>query len=266
VVVGDRVVVPFQISCGSCDACRAGHTGNCTTVHQMAMYGFGASGGDWGGALSDLVRVPYADAMLVPLPPGLEPVAAAGAADNISDAWRTVAPHLRARPGAEVLIAGGGGAGGIGLYAAAAAVALGAATVDYVDDAEDRLEIAKQLGANAVEGEPRRGRYPITVDARGDEQALGMVLRSTAPDGFCTNAAPYFRPPSEPLPLLEMYTRCVTLHSGRCHARSLMPEVLAALADGSLRADLVTDRVVEWDAAADVLPEHRRKTVFARAA
>ena len=145
-------------------------------------------------------------------------------------------------------------------------MALGAATVDYLDDAPDRLEIARQLGANPIEGEPRSGRYPITVDARGGEETLRMVLRATAPDGFCTNASPYFRPTSEPLPLLEMYTRCVTLHSGRCHARSLMPEVLTALADGTLRTDLVTDRVVQWDAAADVLREHRRKTVFAHAA
>jgi alcohol dehydrogenase len=265
VAVGDRVVVPFQISCGACDACRAGHTGNCTAVRQLAMYGLGAAGGDWGGALSDLLRVPYADAMLLPLPPGLEPASAAGAADNISDGWRTVAPQLEARPGAEVLIAGGAAAGGIGLYAAAAAVALGAATVDYLDDAEDRLEIARRLGANPIEGEARSGRYPITVDARGDEDTLRMVLRATARDGFCTNAITYFSP-SKPLPLLEMYTRCVTLHSGRCHARTLMPEVLDALADGTLRADLVTDRVAEWDAAADVLAEHQRKTVFARAA
>ena len=264
---GDRVVVPFQISCGVCDACRRGHTGSCTSVRQLAMYGFGAFGGDWGGALSDLVRVPYADAMLMPLPAGLEPAAAAGAADNVCDGWRTVAPHLRERPGAEVLIAGGGAAGGIGLYAVAAAVALGASRVAYVDRAEDRLELASRLGADAIEGDGslRPGLFPITVDACGEEEVLAMVLRSTAPDGFCTCASPYFSP-SRPLPLLEMYTRAVTLLCGHCHARPLMPDVLSALADGRLRADLVTDRVVDWDAAADVLPEHRRKTVFARAA
>src|SRR5436190_2202762 len=78
VAVGDHVVVPFQISCGACDACRAGHSGNCTAVRQLAMYGLGAAGGDWDGALSDFLRVPYADAMLLPLPAGLEPAAAAG--------------------------------------------------------------------------------------------------------------------------------------------------------------------------------------------
>jgi hypothetical protein len=58
----------------------------------MAMYG-APIGGSWGGLFSDLVRVPYADAMLVPLPAGLDPVAMASASDNWSLAWRLVAPH-----------------------------------------------------------------------------------------------------------------------------------------------------------------------------
>src|SRR5437870_2109019 len=51
---GQRVVVPFQISCGCCEPCRRGLTGNCATVARLSMYGFGALGGPWGGMLSDL--------------------------------------------------------------------------------------------------------------------------------------------------------------------------------------------------------------------
>src|SRR5215207_6471935 len=93
---GQRVVVPFQISCGSCAACRAGHTSNCTGVPPISMYGFGLAGGLWGGALADELAVPYADAMLVPLADGIEPAAAASVADNIVDAYRHVGPHLPA--------------------------------------------------------------------------------------------------------------------------------------------------------------------------
>src|SRR5262249_28604832 len=58
----DRVIVPFQISCGHCDRCQRGQTGSCRTAGPGASYGLGALGGlEWGGALSDLVRVPYAD-------------------------------------------------------------------------------------------------------------------------------------------------------------------------------------------------------------
>src|SRR3954447_8022649 len=85
---GDRVVVPFQISCGTCERCRRGLTGNCASVAPLSMYGFGALGGEWGGMLSDLALVPYADAMLVPLPERVDPAVVPSAADNMTDGWR----------------------------------------------------------------------------------------------------------------------------------------------------------------------------------
>ena len=107
VAPGARVTVPYSISCGACDRCRRGITASCTTVPVGAMYGVPVRG-QWGGAMSDLVRVPFADAMLVPLPDGVAPTTVASLSDNLPDGWRTVAPHLAARPGAEVLVAGGG--------------------------------------------------------------------------------------------------------------------------------------------------------------
>src|SRR4051794_2082449 len=146
---GDRVVVPFQISCGTCERCRRGLTGNCERVAPLAMYGFGAIGGDFGGFLTDLVRVPFADAMLVRVPEGLTAEAVASASDNIADAWRLVAPWLEEWPAADVLIVGGSGS--IGLYAIDVARALGAARVDYLDHDPGRLALASDLGAEAIE-------------------------------------------------------------------------------------------------------------------
>ena len=75
---GDRVAVPFQISCGACTRCRAGQTGSCKAVPRLASYGLGPLfGGDYGGAVSDLLLVPYADAMLVKIGADVDPVAAA---------------------------------------------------------------------------------------------------------------------------------------------------------------------------------------------
>src|SRR6201996_8215787 len=83
---GDRVVVPFQISCGDCAQCRRGTTGSCGSVPPMAMYGLGPlSGLNGGGFMSDLVLVPYADAMLVRAPDSVDPVAVASLSDNIPD-------------------------------------------------------------------------------------------------------------------------------------------------------------------------------------
>ncbi len=70
IAVGDLVVVPWHISCGVCPPCRNALPTACTTV--PGLQGYGASiAGDWGGLFSEQVRVPYADAMLTRLPPGL---------------------------------------------------------------------------------------------------------------------------------------------------------------------------------------------------
>jgi len=262
---GALVSVPFQVSCGECEACRRGRTGNCRTVPPFSMYGFGQAGSDWGGFLSDTVRVPFADHMLVPLPAGIDPAAVASASDNIADAWRTVGPPLEQEPGAAVLVMGGAGPGSIGLYAAAIAVALGAERVTYVDDDEGRRAIAAGFGAEALERSGQRpGRFPITVDASGDADQLMMALRSTEPDGVCTSTGIYFD--EQPaLPVLEMYMKCVTFITGRVHARAVMPHVLDLAASGRLHPEHVTTRVVEWDDAAAALTERDWvKLVFRR--
>lgn len=204
VTVGQRVCVPFQISCGTCPSCRQGRSRNCLEVAPMSTYGFGPAVQTWGGFLSDLVCVPYADHMLVPIPAGLGPSSVASASDNISDAWRAVAPALADKPGHSVLVVGGAGAGSIGLYAAGLAVALGSRSVLYVDTDPKRRDTAAALGAQTRADIPERlGPYEITVDASGDPDGLALALRSTAPDGVCTSTAIYFgHQPT--VPLLEM--------------------------------------------------------------
>ncbi len=254
---GQLVSVPFQISCGECAACRRGRTGNCTSVDFMSTYGFGPAVGRWGGFLSDAVLVPYAEQMLVPVPDGLAPASVASASDNISDAWRAVAPPLAEDPGAPVLVAGGASSGSIGLYAVALALALGAGAVTYVDADATRRELARSLGAEPLafaDAPQRLGPFAITVDACADPDGLALALRSTAPDGTCTSTAIYFgEQPS--LPLLEMYTKGITFKTGRAHVREAMPHVLALAADGAFAPERVTTKTVAWDDAADALLE-----------
>jgi threonine dehydrogenase-like Zn-dependent dehydrogenase len=260
---GTLVSVPFQVSCGDCDACRRGNTGNCRSVPRLSMFGFGRFGGDWGGFMSDVVRVPYAEHMLVPVPDGVDPAAAASVSDNVTDAWRTVGPHLEERPGATVLVVGG--AGSIGVYAAGIAVALGAETVDYLDQDEQRLERARAMGASAIEGPypERLGPYPITVDSSADPAGLACAVRSADADGVCTSTGIYFEPET-PMPLLEAYTKCMTFHTGRVHARPGIPRVLELIESGKLRPELVTAQTVSWVGAADALADHDSKLVISR--
>jgi threonine dehydrogenase-like Zn-dependent dehydrogenase len=253
--VGELVSVPFQISCGTCAQCRRGRSANCSSVGFMSTYGFGPAVEQWGGFLSDVVLVPYAQHMLVPLPAGLEPAALASASDNIADAWRAVGPPLADEPGAEVLVVGGASSGSIGLYAAAIAIALGARGVTYVDGDDARRQVAEQLGANTVAEMPKRlGPFAITVDSSADPDGLRLALRSTAPDGVCTSTAIYFG--EQPaLPLLEMYTKGVTFTTGRVNAREAIPHVLDLAAAGSLEPQRITTRTVAWADADAALAE-----------
>ncbi|HWH32850.1 MAG TPA: alcohol dehydrogenase catalytic domain-containing protein, partial [Egibacteraceae bacterium] len=259
---GQRVVVAFQISCGTCEPCRRGQTGNCASVPPLSMFGFGALGGDWGGMLADLALVPYAAAMLVPLPDGVEPSAVASVADNVPDGWRTVAPGLAERPGCEVLVAGGGGS--IPLYAVDAALALGAASVTYVDTDADRLAVAEALGARAVEGKPQRslGVFPVTVDGTGTVDGLVATLRLTEWGGRCTSIGQLAAEGG--LPLFELYTRGVRLDLSRGMARPAMPALLDLVAAGRLRPQLVTTATVDWEDAPRALLEPATKLVFTR--
>jgi alcohol dehydrogenase len=263
---GQRVSVPFQISCGECAACRRGRTGNCQQLAPMSTYGFGPAVQEWGGFLSDSVVVPFADHMLVRVPDVLESAAVASVSDNISDAWRAVAPALEREPGAAVLVVGGAGAGSIGLYAIAIALALGAEAVTYADTDEQRLGTAELLGAQTVAPPwPKRlGPFPISVDSNATADGIKLALRSTAPDGTCTSTAIYFGEQPR-LPLLEMYTKVVTFKTGRVHARPVMPEALALAEEGALRPELITTRVVGWSDAIDALLERDwTKLVIAR--
>ena len=264
---GDRVVIPFQISCGQCRECRRGVTGSCAALPLMAMYGMAPLAGvDGGGFMADLVLVPYADAMLVPIPRGVDLVGIASLSDNIVDAWRAVGPYraeLAALDEADrrVLVAG---RQSIGLYAAGLAAALGYG-VDYVDTDPQRLAAAEKLGAT-VHDKPKPGKslgpYPVTVHTSADPAVLAATLRVTWPDGVCTDTGIYYQGAVE-MPLLPMYTRGVRFVTGRVNARAVIPEVVELLEAGCDLAPAV-DRVVRWDDASDVWPTMTGKTVFTR--
>ncbi|MEO8177952.1 MAG: alcohol dehydrogenase catalytic domain-containing protein [Deltaproteobacteria bacterium] len=273
VKVGQRVVVPFQVACGACAACQRGLTSRCSaTGHSVTTYGFGQAARRFGGMLTDLLRVPYADAMLVPLPEGVDPRAAASASDNLPDAYRSVAPALRARPGATVLVVGGAAAS-IGLYAAGIAKALGASLVDYWDTSRERLAIAERLGVGVLDGNTRSlrapcalpRRYAISVDARSDARGRGLelALRSLEPGGICTSVGIY--PAARtPLPLMQMYVDGLTLTTGISNARVNIPAVLGLLAEGRFDPRLVTTRVAPWESAHEALHEKTTKLIVAR--
>jgi threonine dehydrogenase-like Zn-dependent dehydrogenase len=266
VKVGDRVIVPFQINCGTCAACRRGVTGSCASLPLMAMYGMAPLAGlDGGGFMADLLLVPYADAMLVRLPDGVDPVAIASLSDNIPDGWRAIGPYreeLAALDPADrrVLVAG---RLSIGLYAAAFASAYGM-QVDYLDTDPQRLAMAEKLGATVhdrLKPDKSWDPYPVTVHTTAAPAVLAATMRATWPDGVCTDTGIYYQ--AVEMPLLAMYTRGLRFVTGRVNARNVIPEIIELV---TAHCDLApaVDRVVAWEDAPQAWPAMTGKTVFTR--
>jgi threonine dehydrogenase-like Zn-dependent dehydrogenase len=260
---GEIVAICHHLSCGICDRCVDGHPEFCrtTTIEGPAVFGIPV-GRDYGGLFSELIRVPFADYCLLGLPPNVSAIDAVSVGDNLTDAWRTIVPHLRRKPGADVLIMSTGSAG---LYAADVARACGAGRVCYVDRDEQRLALARRFGAETrtlEDFEPHEHSYDIALNASESRTALRNALLATAPGGDCANMAFFFR--EVELPLLAMHLNGVHFCSSVANARVHMPEVLQLLSSGRISPQLVATGVLPFDAAADALPTAGFKPVFVR--
>ena len=265
--LGDKVIVPFQLSCMTCAPCLRGHTNACESVPSGTAFGLGPHGGiDLGGALAELVRVPWADVMLIPLPEGMDPVSAAGIPDNVSDGYRCVAAPLAERPGAPVLVVGGL-APSVGLYAVMAALALGAERVVYVDDDAARLDLAAAAGAEVVNAKDQwdslklAERFPIVVDANVLDPGRNFALRSVEPCGVCTSVSGGASSRSN-IPLQSMYLKGVRYEIGRVHACATARPVLDLVSSGALDPARIINKVVPFSEAVEGMILPVTKVVF----
>jgi alcohol dehydrogenase len=267
VSVGQTVVVPWAVSCGTCQQCVRGLTSKCATTSSdrpLAAFGFGPASGPYGGMITDALRVPYADHMLVPVPDGVPPLRVAAASDNLADAWRAVIPALAKREGGRVLILGGG-AKSIGLYAAGLAAVHGAATVDYLDDNPRRRQIAEAFGAQArpLSGARPRAGYDIAVEATSRPAGLRTAIRALAPGGICTGVG-YYLGSGTRLPLMHMYATDITLHLGVSHPRAVLPDLLNFVHHTGFPAEQVNTTIADWDDAPHAYTARTTKLVLQR--
>jgi alcohol dehydrogenase len=256
---GQFVAVAWHIACGACPTCRSGRTAHCERSPSQAMYGLPA-GGEWGGLFDDRLRVPYADAMLTPLPTGIGPVAAVSAGDNLSLGYEIMVRHVP-RGRRRVLVLGWQA---VGLYQVAFAMALGADEVVYVDDDAAHRLIAEGYGARSVPGPPTRdlGRFDLVVDASFRAPWLRRGLRMLVPEGVLECLGGYFG--DVELPVFAMYSTGVTLRLGRANTGPHVAPTLDAIVGGAVDPTRLHDRVLDWDAAPLALVEPGLKPVFVK--
>jgi alcohol dehydrogenase len=136
--VGERVTVPFVSGCGHCHECRSGNQQVCEEQFQPGFT-------HW-GSFAEYVAIDYADQNLVHLPEEIAYETAAGLGCRFATSFRAVVDQGRLKGGEWLAVHG---CGGVGLSAIMIGKALGANVV-AIDIAEDKLQLAKALGASTV--------------------------------------------------------------------------------------------------------------------
>ena len=146
----------------------------------------------------------------------------------------------------------------VGLYAGLVARALGAGNVALVDARRAVRGRAGELGLVAVAPDEVRcvDQARLVIDVSASRAGFSLALARAAPDGIVSCAGGLSR--SVRVPLLRSFGRNVTIHIGRSNARTVIPEVLAMMADGRLQPQRVTTLVAPLDDAVDALREHCR--------
>src|SRR3954467_9075030 len=141
---GDRVMVPFNIFCGTCYFCARGLYSNCHNVNPNAtavggIYGYSHTCGGYDGGQSEYVRVPFADVGPGPIPDWLDDDDAVLLTDALPTGYFG-AQLAGIAEGDTVVVFG---AGPVGLFAARSAWLMGAGRVIVIDHLDYRLEKAR---------------------------------------------------------------------------------------------------------------------------
>jgi len=241
--VGDRVVAPFALGCGTCPTCESGALNVCP--HNLQP-GFTS----W-GSFAELVAVPRADANLVALPEGVGFVAAASLGCRFATSYHAVVERARLRDGEWLAVHG---CGGIGLSAVMVGVALGARVV-AIDVSEPALAAAREMGAEATVLGPEGvvdqvldltgvGAH-VSVDALGSGSTMRASVECLRPRGRHLQVGLMLGAVADsPVPLGRMLSYELSLLGSHGMAAGDYAAMLGLVAAGRLRPELLVGRVI----------------------
>ena len=252
VEIGRRVTNTSMVADGTCPACRAGRTTQCTG---RALFGYSGVYPRLDGGQAELVRVPHADRVLAPLPDEVSDDAAVFLADNLPTAYDAVVTRGGVREGDFVCVVG---LGAVGLMSVMCAVDAGARVL-AVDGVEARRATAVRLGAETVAPEDALeavaarsdglGGADVVVEAAGSPGALDAALRLARGRGTVSVVGAHFEP-DFPLDNHLMFERELTLRFSIGDAAGHRGTLLELIVAGRLDpASVVSHRMPLADAA-----------------
>jgi alcohol dehydrogenase len=248
---GDQVLISCITSCGHCDYCKQGMYAHCRD-------GGWILGHKIDGTQAEFVRIPHADNSLYRLPPGLDPAAALMLSDILPTGHEIGALNGEVKLGDTVAIVG---AGPIGLAALLTSRFYSPARIIMVDPDENRLAVARQLGAtDTVSGDPVEAIMQLTdgegvdvaMEAVGIPESFDTCQRILRPGGKLANIGVHGH--SVEFRIQELWIKNVTIRTGLVNTNTI-PVLMRFLEAGGIDAQsLITHRFAlnEIDQAYDV--------------
>jgi threonine dehydrogenase-like Zn-dependent dehydrogenase len=275
---GDRVVVPFNISCGHCWMCSRGLFAQCETTQNTrtgkgaSLFGYTSLYGSVPGGQAEYLRVPQAQFGPIKVPEGPADERFLYLSDILPTAWQGVKYADVPEGGTLAVI----GLGPVGQLAVRIARHLGVGRVIGVDLVPERLELAARYGAetvdcSAVEDVPDAliqmtgGRGPdgvleaVGMEAHGSplgklaQTAVGLLpdavarplidklaidrmgalntALKSARRGGTVSISGVYGGEVDPMPMMEMFDRGLTLRMGQCHVKRWIDDILPLVCD-----------------------------------
>jgi threonine dehydrogenase-like Zn-dependent dehydrogenase len=191
--IGDRIVVPFTITCGECEQCRRGNFSVCEGSNRnkelaatafghttAGLFGYSHLTGGYAGGQAEYLRVPFADSTHIRVPDGIPDEKLLFLSDVFPTGWQA-AVQCDIQPTDTVAIWGGGA---VGQMAIRSAILLGAKQVIAIDRVPDRLSMAEAGGAIPIDfmQESVVERLNDLTNGKGPEKcidAVGMEAHAT---------------------------------------------------------------------------------------
>ncbi|MEU5864745.1 MULTISPECIES: zinc-dependent alcohol dehydrogenase [unclassified Nonomuraea] len=276
---GDRVVIPFNISCGHCHMCGLELYAQCETTQVKeqgmgaALFGYTRLYGQVPGGQAEYLRVPEAQFGPIKVPEGPPDERFVFLSDVLPTAWQAV-DFAQIPDGGSVAVFG---LGPIGQMCARIARHLGARVIG-VDGVTERLEMARRHGIEVVDGsetsdvpgairELTSGRGTDSVidavgmEAHGSPAAkIAQTLTGLLPDavaaplmshagvdrlaalnqaidtvrrGGVISVIGVYGGMTDPMPMLRMFDKGVTLRMGQAHVRRWINRLMPLVTDDS---------------------------------
>lgn len=283
--VGDHVLVPFNIACGTCVFCQQQMFGNCHESNPQAtavggIFGYSHTAGGYDGGQAEYVRVPYSNVGPTVIPEGMDPDDAVLLTDVVPTGYQA-AEMAGIQKGDTVLVFG---AGPVGIMAAKCAWLFGAGRVIVIDHVEYRLEFVRNyaqceaynfrslgdpvlfakkttdgLGADVcidAVGAEAAGSALQTITGRklllqaGSATALHWAINSVKKGGIVSIVGVY-GPTDNLVPIGNVVNKGLTIRANQASVKRLLPRLIEHVQNGILDPKAIISHRVPLEEVAD---------------